>query len=257
MGGRDERERRGREGARGRDSGKEERPTGATTAVVALKAWQARQGRACHSRAKLHPLPLRIARLFEARRVGPAQTDTRVAASRSRVDRAASPRKRVTLSRDEDVIREVTASRTSSSSVQCGAKGSASSKAWSAPTGKLAVRSALRRLGSGVATKLLAFAERMRSFWIFWRRKHKVGQHRCEEDAHELCENAPLGAMLWRSAPRYLSAGCSSVAHPVSPCVTLHLLFEWALKRTVPCGSLDRLLEWDGPLDEDLRRPLD
>ncbi|KAL1467912.1 hypothetical protein MTO96_041834, partial [Rhipicephalus appendiculatus] len=105
------------------------------------------------------------------------------------VDRAASPRKRVTLSRDEDVIREVTASRTSSSSVQCRAKGSSSSKAWSAPTGKLAVRSALRRLGSGVATKLLAFAERMRSFWIFWRRKHKVGQHRCEEDAHELCEN--------------------------------------------------------------------
>ncbi|XP_037523156.1 zinc finger Ran-binding domain-containing protein 2 [Rhipicephalus sanguineus] len=29
----------------------------------------------------------------------------------------------------------------------------------------------------------------MRSFWIFWRRKHKVGQPRCEEDAHELCEN--------------------------------------------------------------------
>ncbi|KAH7944363.1 hypothetical protein HPB52_018678 [Rhipicephalus sanguineus] len=107
----------------------------------------------------------------------------------TQVDRGATPCKRVTLSGDEEVIREVTSSRPSASSVQCRARSSASRKAWSAPTGKLAVRSALRRLGSGVATKLLAFAERMRSFWIFWRRKHKVGQPRCEEDAHELCEN--------------------------------------------------------------------
>lgn len=93
-------------------------------------------------------------------------------------------RKFVTL--PGDAFHEV--SHASVSVQQCRRRSSAR-KAWSPPTGKLAVRSALRRLSTGVATKFLAFAERMRSFWIFWRRRHKVGQRHGEEDAHELCEN--------------------------------------------------------------------
>ncbi|KAH6924286.1 hypothetical protein HPB50_014636 [Hyalomma asiaticum] len=63
--------------------------------------------------------------------------------------------------------------------------------------------------------------------------------------------------MLWRSAPITFPPGLPPLharSAQVSPC---HAGSGWLRKRALPCGSLDRFLERDWPLDWDRRRLLD